>query len=83
MTRLKELGEKYGYYVADTTADDFFVPGYLDCGGKYVALDYDIMTGNYYVVVEANTLKELEYLLTLTQKDDLTFYEAGLLGRRL
>lgn len=83
MARLKELEKQYGYYVADTTADDFIVPGDLDFGGKYVAFDYDIATGNYYVVVESNSLEELEYLLKLTQKDDLTFYEAGLLGRRL
>lgn len=83
MARLKELEEKYGYYVDDTTADDFFVPGDLDFGGKYIAYDYDVATGNYYVVVEANSLTQLKELLELTQKDDLTFYEAGLLGRRL
>ena len=75
--KVEELQEKYDYYVRDTRASGFFVPGNLDYSQRYVAFDYNQLDGCYRLIVQANSIDRLEYLLSLTQKEDLTFWEAG------
>lgn len=77
MSKLEELQEKYDCYIRDSKAPGFFVPGNLDYSQRYVAFDYNELDGRYRIIVQANSVERLEYLLSLTQKENLTFWEAG------
>ena len=77
MSKLEELQEKYDCYVRDTKSPGFFAPGNLDYSQRYVAFDYNQLDGCYRLIVQANSIERLKYLLLLTKKEDLTFWEAG------